>query len=93
MGFPGDSEDKESACNEGDLFQSGLGRSSGGGHSNPLQYSCLENPHEQKNLAAYNPWGGKELDTTEQLSIAQHHHANSSFGAFHPTPPVWAGCL
>ena len=23
---------------------SGLGRSSGGGHGNPLQYSCLENP-------------------------------------------------
>ena len=23
----------------------GLGRSSGGGHGNPLQYSCLENPH------------------------------------------------
>ena len=22
----------------------GLGRSPGGGHSNPLQYSCLENP-------------------------------------------------
>ena len=23
---------------------SGLGRSPGGGHGNPLQYSCLENP-------------------------------------------------
>ena len=27
-----------------------LGRSSGGGHSNPLQYSCLEIPHEQRSL-------------------------------------------
>ena len=26
---------------------SGLGRSSGGGHSNPLQYSCLENPMDR----------------------------------------------
>ena len=26
----------------------GLGRSPGGGHGNPLQYSCLENPHGQE---------------------------------------------
>ena len=25
----------------------GLGRSPGGGHSNPLQYSCLENPMDR----------------------------------------------
>ena len=30
----------------------GLGRPPGGGHGNPHQYSCLENPHGQKNLAA-----------------------------------------
>ena len=30
----------------------GLGRSPGGGHGNPLQHSCLENPHGQKSLAA-----------------------------------------
>ena len=44
MGFPDDSEGKESACNSGDL---GLiprwGRTSGEGNGNPLQYSCLEN--------------------------------------------------
>ena len=34
-----------------------LGRSSGGGHGNPLQYSCLENPHGQRRLAGYSPWG------------------------------------
>ena len=28
----------------------GLGRSPGGGHGNPLQYSCLENPHGQRSL-------------------------------------------
>jgi len=44
--FPGGSDSKESACNVGDLgLISGLGRSPGGGHGNPLQYSCLENPH------------------------------------------------
>jgi len=26
---------------------SGLGRSPGGGHGNPLQYSCLENPMDR----------------------------------------------
>ena len=44
--------------------------SPGGGHGNLLQYSCLENPHGQRSLAGYTPWGRKELDTTEQLSIA-----------------------
>ena len=45
MGFPGGSDAKESACNEGDLNSiPGLGRSPEGGHGNPLQYSCLENP-------------------------------------------------
>jgi len=38
------------------------------GHGNPLQYSCLENPHGQKSLTGYSPWGHEELDTTEQLS-------------------------
>ena len=50
-----------------------LGRedSPGGGNGNPLQYSLLENPHGQKGLVGYSPWGRKELDTTEQLSTAQ----------------------
>ena len=47
LGFPGDSDGKEYVCNVGDLgLIPGLGRSPGGGHGNPLQYSCLENPHE-----------------------------------------------
>ena len=43
-GFPGGSAGKESACNAGDLSSiPGSGRSPGGGHDHPLQYSCLEN--------------------------------------------------
>ena len=39
-GFPGGSEGKESACNaRGVGLIPGLGRSSGGGNGNPLQYS------------------------------------------------------
>ena len=44
MCFPGGSDDKETACNAGDLGSiPGLGRSPGEGNGNPLQYSCLEN--------------------------------------------------
>ena len=45
MGFPDGSDSKEYACGAGDLgLIPGSGRSPGGGHGNPLQYSCLENP-------------------------------------------------
>ena len=43
----------------------GLGRSPGGGHGSPLQYSCLENTHGQRNLVGCSPQDHKELDTTE----------------------------
>ena len=48
--------------------QSGLRRFLGGGYGNPLQYSCLENPHGQRSLVGYRPWGHKESDMAEQLS-------------------------
>ena len=43
----------------------GLGRSLGGENGNPLQYSFLENPHGQRSLAGYSPWGHTESDLTE----------------------------
>ena len=58
--FLGGSGGEESACNVEDLDSiPGLGRSPGGGHGNPAQYSCLENPHGQRSLAGYSPWGHK----------------------------------
>ena len=70
-GFPGGLDGKQSTSNVEDLgFIPGLGISPGGGHGNPLQYSCLENPHEQRSLAGYSPWGHKESDMTERLSTA-----------------------
>ena len=60
LGFPGGSDGKESAGNGGDLGSvPGWGRSPEGGHGNPLQDSCLENPHGQRNLAGCSPWGHK----------------------------------
>ena len=47
QGFLGGSDGKESTRNVGDLgLIPGFGRSPGGGHGTPLQYSCLENPRD-----------------------------------------------
>ena len=72
QGFPGGSDSKESACSVGDLGSiPGWGRSPGGGHGHPLQYSCLENPYGRRSLAGYSSWGHEESDTAERLSTAQ----------------------
>ena len=61
---------KKSTFNAGYLgLIPGLERSPGEGHGNPLQYSCLENPHEQRSLTDNSPWGHKESDMTEPLSM------------------------
>ena len=66
IGFPGGSGSKESACNVGDLGSiSGIGRSPGGRHGNPLQCSCLENPHGERSLVGYSPWAHRVSDMTE----------------------------
>ena len=65
-GFSGGSDGKEPACSARDLGSiPGLGRSPEEGNGYPLQYSCLENPHGQRSLAGYSPWGRKESDATE----------------------------
>ena len=71
-------------CKVGDLNSiPGLGRSPGGGHGNPLQDSCLENPHGQRSLVCYSPCGHKELEMirSDQIrSVAQSC----------PTPKYWS---
>ena len=68
-GFPGDSVVKNLPANTGDTGDMclipGSGRSPGGGHGNPLQYSCLENPWTEEPGGGYSPWGHKESDSTE----------------------------
>ena len=60
---------KNPAANAGDIRNPGsipgLGRSPEEGLGNPLQYSWLENPHGQRSLTGYSPWGSKESDMTE----------------------------
>ena len=63
MGFYSGSDGKESAYDAGDPgLIPGFGRSHGGGHGIPLQYSFLKNPQGQRDLLGYSPWGHKELD-------------------------------
>ena len=52
-----------------------LGWSLGGGHGNPFQYSCLENPHGKRSLVGCKPWGHKESDMTERLSTAKSNRS------------------
>ena len=75
--FPGGPNDKESTCKAGDTGDisliSGSGSFPGGGHGNPLEYSCLESPTDR---AAWGvrvcPWSHKEWDTTGQLNMHTH---------------------
>ena len=50
----------------------GWGRSPGGRHGNPLQYSCLENPHGQRSLAGYSPRGTDMPERQTCLSQTRH---------------------
>ena len=60
---------KNRPANAGDVRDAGLipgsGRSPGEGNGNPLQSSCLENPHGQRSLVGYSPRGHNESDMTE----------------------------
>ena len=62
MGFPCGSVGKESASNAGDLGSiPGLERSPGGGHGNPFQYSCLENPSGQEEAGGLKSMGSQRV--------------------------------
>ena len=78
QGFPGGSDGRESACNEGNPGSvPGLERFPGE-ESTPV--FLLGEFHRQRSLAGYNPWGRKELDTTEQLTF------NSNLSSQHYGP-------
>ena len=63
-GFPDGSDDKESACNAGDLGSTpGSGRPPEEENGYPL--ILPGELHGQRSLAGYSRWGCKELDTTE----------------------------
>ena len=70
---------KSLPTNAGDIGDTGLipgwGKSPGGVHGNPLEYSCMENLHGQRRLVGYSAQGWKESDTTEATEHAHMHKA------------------
>ena len=62
---------KNLPANTGDVKDAGLilgsGRSSGGGHGNPLQYSCLENPMDRGAWQAMGHWVVKSQTQLKRL--------------------------
>ena len=81
LGFPGGSVIKNLPASEGDTGDLGstlgLRWSPGGRNGNPLHLFLPGKFHGQRSLAGYSPWGCKELDMTEQLSL----HAPTGQGA------------
>ena len=91
LGFPGGSDSKESICNEGDLgLIPGLGRSPGGGHDTPVQYSLLEDT----------PWteepGGQQslgLQRVRHDWATKHIHVNISIPSASWLPVAGYCCI
>ena len=75
---------KKTPANAGDIRDvasvPGSGRSSGGGHGNPLQYSCLENPIDRGAWQA-TVHSFTELDKAEWLN--NHTHIHTKMCIFH----------
>ena len=71
--LPCSSNSKESACNAGDPGSTaGLGRASGEGYGNPLQYSCLENPTERGAWQATQSVGLQRVEHDWVSSFSNH---------------------
>ena len=72
LGAPGGSDGKGSACRQEALLQSR-------GQEDPLEEGMATTPvflpgkfHGQRSLVGYSPWGRKDSDTTEELSMQAH---------------------
>ena len=56
----------------------GLGRSLGGGHGNPLQYSCLENPMDRRAwLATVNSVAKSRTRLSDFTHTHTHTHTSN----------------
>ena len=87
---------KEPNCNEGDLGSiPGLRRSPGEGHGNPLQYSCLDNPHGQRGLVGYSPWGHRVRHdwATKHSAAIEPSTASSGGPTVTPAHSVWPAAV
>ena len=74
LGFPGDSDGKESAYKAGDLGSIlGMRRFPWRRAWQPTPVFLPGESHGQRSPVGYSPWGRKDLDVTEQLSRQAHH--------------------
>ena len=84
MGFPGSTSGKEHAwqCRQHKRcwFEPWVRRSPGGGHSNPLQYSYLENPTDRETWQATVPWVTKSWTQPKWLSMPTCSPLHSTVG-------------
>ena len=82
-GFPGGSDGKESACNVGDLGSiPGSGRIPWRREWQPTPVFLPGGFHGQRRLVGYSPWGCKESDLTERLTLSLPSKATSSQPSF-----------
>ena len=86
--FPGGTRGKELACNAKDVRDvgsiPGSGRSPGGGHGNPLQYSCLENSTDREALRATVHRVAKSWTQLKRLTTYTHTAAKDEVGKVGP---------
>ena len=77
--FPGGSDSKESVCNAGDLrFNPWFGKIPWRREWQPTPMFLPGEFHGQGSLVGYSPWGLKELDVTEKLTLSLHFRRNIS---------------
>ena len=89
LGIPQWLSSKDPPANAGDVRDTGsipgLGISPGGGHGNPLQYSCLENPICREAWQSTVHRVAKSRTWLKQLSTIQHNSLQSRFPLYHFT--------
>ena len=85
MGFPVGSDGNESTCNVRDLGSvPGLGRSPGGGHDNPLRYSCWRIPRTEE------PGGLQSMGSQRVGDSWATKHLSRAAGSSNSTGTQWA---
>ena len=92
-GFPGGTRGKEPPANAGDIRDTNLipgsGRSPGGGHGNPPQYSCLENPMDRGAWWAAVHGVAKSRTQLSDFTFTFHFHALEKEMAAHSSVLAW----
>ena len=79
MGFPGGSDGGESTCNA----ETWVGKIPWRREWLPIPVFFAGEPHEQRSLVGYSPWGDQELDMTHQLSTHTHTNVYTILKIFH----------